>query len=53
MEMQKAAEDLDFEKAIELRDQLLDVQRSIGARKTGAKKAAGRKAEKRGKKESE
>lgn len=30
MEMQKAAEDLDFERAIELRDQLLDVQRQAG-----------------------
>ncbi|VVC01562.1 UvrABC system protein B [uncultured archaeon] len=33
MEMQKAAEDLDFEKAIQLRDQLLDVQAQIGAKK--------------------
>ena len=30
MEMQKAAEDLDFERAIELRDQLLDVKMKLG-----------------------
>lgn len=30
MEMQKAAEALDFEKAIDLRDQLLDIQMQIG-----------------------
>ena len=35
MEMQRAAEDLDFEKAIELRDQLLDVQRQLGKVKRG------------------
>ena len=30
MEMQRAAEDLDFEKAIELRDQLLEIQMALG-----------------------
>jgi len=38
-EMQKAAEDLDFERAIELRDQLLDLQAKLG----GVGKAAGKK----------
>jgi excinuclease ABC subunit B len=38
MEMQKAAEELDFEKAIELRDRLLDVQRQAGGKKGGKKK---------------
>ena len=37
MEMQRAAEDLDFEKAIQLRDQLLDIQAALGK---GKKKAA-------------
>ncbi len=40
MEMQKAAEDLDFERAIELRDQLLDVQRTIGKGKPRGKKTS-------------
>lgn len=40
-EMQKAAEDLDFERAIELRDQLLDLQAKLGG--TGKAKAEGKK----------
>ena len=48
-EMQKAAEDLDFERAIELRDTLLEIQVKLGERKKGgktkaAKKEAGKKA---------
>jgi len=37
MEMQKAAEELDFERAIELRDQLANLQRKMGKNKKKAK----------------
>lgn len=39
-EMQKAAEDLDFERAIELRDQLLDLQLKLGRKDKPGKAAA-------------
>ncbi|MCX8198073.1 MAG: excinuclease ABC subunit UvrB [Candidatus Micrarchaeota archaeon] len=38
MEMQKAAEDLDFERAIELRDQLLEIKKKLGEGESGKKK---------------
>ncbi len=41
MEMQKAAEELDFERAIELRDQLSELQRKLGKRKASAGKNKG------------
>ena len=47
MEMQKAAEELDFERAIELRDQLAEMQGMLGKKK---KPSAGRKAKKAAKK---
>ena len=49
MEMQKAAEDLDFERAIELRDQLLDVKMKLGEGKQ-KKEKAGEKTKKKAKK---
>jgi len=49
MEMQRAAEDLDFEKAIELRDQLLDIQVKLGMGKEKRNSAEKRIAKKKSK----